>query len=233
MPSYLLFRLSCHSLWCSASCSCRPSCLHSSRSLKRRTKHFTFLHEHYFTVSGFCNNFQNRLLYLMYLSISSYDRPMLAWYILGSLFQAVIAVMFAIITSIVKSSNGRPSAAALRVMVFYIGFPVQPSRWCCCCKKSDNEAAQENALGSARSTRGLLPLVEVATPKGEHSASNTSSTNNMTSETPVVHLSNGKEGEENNGWSAIANVLNRYFAIAYVIIAIVLFCVFLVPLFFL
>ena len=59
--------------------------------------------------------------------------PNLAWYVLSSIFLAIITVLLGLVCSIVHNLPGTPGLRTGRLLVDWLGFLVQPSRWMCCC----------------------------------------------------------------------------------------------------
>ena len=59
--------------------------------------------------------------------------PRLAWYVLSSIFLAIITVLLGLVCSIVHNIPGAPGLRTGRLVVDWLGFLVQPSRWLCCC----------------------------------------------------------------------------------------------------
>ena len=59
--------------------------------------------------------------------------PLLAWYVLSSILLAIITVLLGLVCSIVHNMPGEPGLRTGRLVVDWLGFLVQPSRWMCCC----------------------------------------------------------------------------------------------------
>lgn len=148
---------------------------------------------------------------------TSNSTPLISDFVLASLFVSVGSAIGAAFVYYLALLEGEPPALAHRVIVHWLALPLYPSRW----KPTFAKACARR--------RGTGPPVLAGSRVGPMTDDSVSS--NPQSAHSHSHQIQHKRDTEGGAWAEISGALNRLFAVIYVIISVILFCLYLLPIF--
>lgn len=135
---------------------------------------------------------------------TSNSRPLIADYVLASLFLSAGSTLGAAVVYYLAQLEGDPPPLAHRFITQWLAFPFYPSHWKALlfCKR--------------KSFTRVISVSSSSTPRPPSRSR---------------HQEPRKRDAEGGEWAEIAATLNRMFAMAYVIVSVILFVFYLLPIF--
>ena len=145
---------------------------------------------------------------------TSNSTPLISDYVLASLFVSVGSALAAAAVFYLAQLDGEPPTNVHRVIVHWLAFPLYPSRW-------------KALLSRVCCRRGALPPLLAGSLVGPMAGGSST----PFPESPHSRHYHHRRDAEGGAWAEIASTFNRLFAVAYVIVSLLLFCLYLLPIF--
>ena len=142
---------------------------------------------------------------------TSNNTPLISAYVLASLFVSVGSTIGAAIVYYLANLEGDPPYLTHRIIMYWLAFLLYPSRWLSLLKR-----------------KRAPPALQLA---GSRVAPLSGASFNPSSSTDSSEPNHRKRDAEGGAWAEIAGVLNRLFAVAYMLVSVALFVLYLLPVF--